>query len=499
MDLIKVNIKNVKNIINADIELPLEGGVYSIVGGNGCGKSTLMLILSVISSQRRYLMFKRDDFDKSSEISITLDLDNQKNPLTNNWYVNEKGKWACTQKPAIYYPGVYEGSLFYGTRFDDSRVVDDLLREDKIKAEHIIDAQQYVKENLSMILHGDRTHYKKLKRIVSKKVAETLNLKNVPYFIETSRGSIVSQYRMSSGECLLVSLLNYIYFTIVNSRSGAGINKLSPIFIDEIELALHPIAISRLINYLHDLSEKFPKLTVYLTSHSPEVIKTLKPENMFLIKNESGNVSLINPCFPSYAIRDVYRHDGFDFLILAEDLLASYLIDSVLLDKNLKESRLIHISPVGGWQNVLSLHLDLLKNNVMGVNRKIISILDGDIVKSANEATEYKNLPKLFLPIQSIEKFIYSIVFQGKNQSFKKSLNDKYFTIKSLDDLSFEHNQRYDSSAKNQDKLFYFRIKKDLESRNITEVEFIKSLSADIKREIDFSTFEKSLTKMLEQ
>ncbi|HCD3515802.1 TPA: hypothetical protein NBO17_005204, partial [Klebsiella pneumoniae] len=138
-------------------------------------------------------------------------------------------------------------------------------------------------------------------------------------------------------------------------------------------------------------------------SHSPEVIRALKPQNMYLINNNEGTLELVNPCFPSYAIREVYRHDGFDYLILAEDALASLVIDSVLSDTGLKNSRLIHISPVGGWQNVLNLHMDLLRNNVIGVNKQIISILDGDVITDVSKKDEYKNLAKLFLPIQSIE------------------------------------------------------------------------------------------------
>ncbi|MHC9247644.1 AAA family ATPase [Aeromonas jandaei] len=52
MDLLKLKINNIKNIMQSDIELPIEGGVYSLVGGNGCGKSTLMLIISVLVSEK---------------------------------------------------------------------------------------------------------------------------------------------------------------------------------------------------------------------------------------------------------------------------------------------------------------------------------------------------------------------------------------------------------------------------------------------------------------
>ena len=495
MDLLKINIKNIKNINSADVELPLEGGLYSIVGGNGCGKSTLMLIMSVLMSPKRYFMLQSEDYDKTSEINISIC--NSIGESINSWYVHENNKWLCRTRPFIY-KGVYEGSLFYGSRFEDSRNVDKLIRSKEINDEHIVDAFDYVKENLSLILHGDNNHYTNMKKIKNKTISEKLKLTNLPYFMVTPKGDLLSQYRMSSGECLLISLLNYIYCTLINQGASKSVTeKTSLILIDEIELALHPIAISRLITYLNKLIETYPKLCVYLTSHSPEVIRSLKPQNMFLINNNMGILELINPCFPSYAIREVYRHDGFDYLILAEDVLASHVIDSVISENNLKDSRLIHISPVGGWQNVLSLHIDLLRNNVMGVNKKIISVLDGDVKQTVQAKDEFKNISKLFLPIQSIEKFIYDIVFKRTNDKFRKIMNDKYFTIKSLDDLAFEHREQYKTEPKNPDKMFYFRLKKDLLNRNISESYFVRNLSEDIKKEIDFSSFKKALENLL--
>ncbi|AIR01969.1 hypothetical protein LG71_19635 [Pluralibacter gergoviae] len=500
MDLMKIKINNIKNIKNADIELPIEGGLYSLVGGNGCGKSTLMLIMSVLLSSKRFNMLQDEDFDDNSTIDIAISANDYEE--SNHWFVkkrqrNNENMWWCASRP-LSYKGVYEGSLFYGARFRDSTIVDKLLRNNQIKDDQIVDAFDYVKDNLSYILHGDYNHYKDMKKIKNKNISENFELSNLPYFMTTKKGDLLSQYRMSSGECLLISLLNYIYHTLINQGRNKSItDRTFFILIDEIELALHPIAISRLIGYLNSLLDSYPKLCVYLTSHSPEVIRALKPQNMYLINNNEGTLELINPCFPSYAIREVYRHDGFDYLILAEDALASLVIDSVLSDTGLKNSRLIHISPVGGWQNVLNLHLDLLRNNVIGVNKQIISILDGDVITEVAKKNEYKNLAKLFLPIQSIEKFIFSIVFNKGNEKLRKTINDKYFPIKSLDDLAAEHHKQYPGTPKNPDKLFYFRIKKDFESRSIDESYFIRNFSEDIKREVDFTSFGTQLQKLL--
>lgn len=501
MDRLKIKIKNVKNIKSADIELPIEGGLYSLVGGNGCGKSTLMLIMSVLLSSKRFNMLQHEDYDEDSSIDIGIATDQGEDAC--NWFVKKRYesdamRWWCASTPP-HYKGVYEGSLFYGTRFRDSTIVDKLLRNNSIAGHHIVEAFDYVKDNLSFILHGDHNHYRSLKKLRNKKISEEFELTNLPYFISTSKGALLSQYRMSSGECLLISLLNYIYHALINQGMGNRVaDKTFFILIDEIELALHPIAISRLITYLNGLLTTYPKLCVYLTSHSPEVIRSLKPQNMYLINNTDGELQLINPCFPSYAIREIYRHDGFDYLILAEDSLATLVIDGVLSEAGLKESRLVHISPVGGWQNVLNLHMDLLRNNVIGVNKKIISILDGDVISDVGKKEAYKNLAKAFLPIQSIEKFIYAIVFNRSSPRLRKLINDKYFPIKSLDDLMAEHVAQYGVLSKSPDKLFYFRVKKDLEARNINESYFISNLSEDIKREVDFTSFSNTLRRLLD-
>ncbi|MDA5495888.1 hypothetical protein PGS50_21925, partial [Yersinia intermedia] len=68
---------------------------------------------------------------------------------------------------------------------------------------------------------------------------------------------------------------------------------------------------------------------------------------------------------------------------------------------------------------------------------------------------------------------------------------------RSLDELIAEHNERYKTTPENPDKKFYFRLKHELEKRNIQESLFIQNLCEDIKKVIDFSSFERSLTNLL--
>ncbi len=48
MSTLKIKVNNIRNIKKADIELPFDKGMYALVGANGCGKSTLMLLLSLV-------------------------------------------------------------------------------------------------------------------------------------------------------------------------------------------------------------------------------------------------------------------------------------------------------------------------------------------------------------------------------------------------------------------------------------------------------------------
>ena len=401
----------------------------------------------------------------------------------NNWNISSK---------QINLNGMYEGSLFYGSRFNDSKRVDELLRTGQIRPDDIVEADDYMKTKLSYILTGAYSRYDGLKKIRYRTISERLGLINTPYF-NSVNANLISQYRMSSGECLLITLLHFVYNSIV--RRTLPQNEPILVLIDEIELALHPIAVSRFIDLMNELVQKSESLMVILTSHSPEVIRKIKPANIYKIENNEGHIDIVNPGFPSYVIRDVYKHDGFDYLLLVEDLLAKTVVDKVLESSSLKSSKLVHVVPAGGWRNVLTLQRDLLTANVLGIGREIISIIDGDVKGAVTD--EFKNLRKLFLPIKSIEKFIYKIVIEQPNIKLKRIINDKYFPVESLESLASEHAANFPNGCDHPDKKFYFRIRKNLECRGIDELMFVHKLSEDIMREVSFTQFEHSLKELL--
>lgn len=493
MDTINIEIQNIKSIKNAKIELPLETGLYGLVGNNGCGKSTILLLMAQLLSRQWWGGMKKEDCDPAtSKVIFTLD------DKTDTWTFNGSTERWQVQPPTfddnIRLNGMYEGSLFYGTRFSDSRTIDDMLEKGRLKPEDIISADDYVKDKLSFILHGDYEHYRNLKRVKNREITKRLGIRNMPYFNQV-RSNLISQYRMSSGECMLVSLLHFIYNSI--ERRSLPTDQKVLMLVDEIELALHPIAVSRLIDLLNELLQSHDNLIIYLTSHSPEVIRKIRPSNLYKVENNDGIVSLQSNCYPSYLIRDVYSHDGFDFLLLVEDDLAKGVVEKVLMKYNLRQRKLLHVVPVGGWENVLSLHKDLLRWNVLGVNKQIVSILDGDVETLVTQDSQYNNLKRIFLPISSVEKYLYQQVIENPNPQFAQMLSDKYFPMKSLGELIHEHKAKYPTVPSHAGKKFYFRLKKDLEGRNISEEYFITNLCDDIMSMVDFSSFARTLENMI--
>lgn len=154
MDL-KIKINNIKNIQTCELSLPIEKGVYCLVGANGCGKSTVLSCLaqSVFSSSLQKNLSELD-YTRESYVEFFY------NGKSTVWHV-KNGSWEsdCKIDNRIHFSGMYEGSLFYGTRFADSLIIDDLVKKSIISTAQIVDADEYVKNQLSFILHGDLSDY----------------------------------------------------------------------------------------------------------------------------------------------------------------------------------------------------------------------------------------------------------------------------------------------------------------------------------------------------
>lgn len=76
---IHLEIKNIKNIQYADLFLPSQKGMYALVGENGCGKSTIMLALSLMIKKSSNKLLSENDLSQESLICLEMD------ELADNW------------------------------------------------------------------------------------------------------------------------------------------------------------------------------------------------------------------------------------------------------------------------------------------------------------------------------------------------------------------------------------------------------------------------------
>lgn len=490
---INVEIKKIRNIKYADLELPFDRGMYALVGGNGCGKSTLMLILSLMVKTSSAHLLTEKDTRNDSQINIAVD------GRKDEWRRNFANKMTTTKYignrmiSSVRYHGFYEGSIFFGTRFNDYTKIDSFFSKNDY-ADKIVDADPFVIESLGYILQNNKSYYKSLKRICSKSVAEESGFKGYPYFYEYD-GKLISQYQMSSGESMLISLIDFINNMIKKSRY----NKLL-FLIDEVELALHPAAIDRLFIFLKELVDSSTtELVVYFSTHSSELIQRFHSKNIFLIENDQGIINVTNPCYPNYAVRNLYVPNGFDFLLLVEDELAKAIVEKVLLENNLRKSKLCCVLPSGGCTQMLKLHSDMVTYNTLGVGKHIISIFDGDVKDGISKKDEYKDLPKCFLPIPSVEKYLKTKFYDEPDKTFIKLIGDKYFSQRSLTDIinDYRNDPRTINGKDNAGKNLYSVIISNIEKTGISESKFIDYLANDIYDYEKPTVFVETLKKLM--
>ena len=68
------------------------------------------------------------------------------------------------------------------------------------------------------------------------------------------------------------------------------------VLIDEVELHLHPSWQQRVLS---DLLRTFPRTQFIVSTHSPQVLTTVQPENVFSVRNEMGGVKLYSTPGPT--------------------------------------------------------------------------------------------------------------------------------------------------------------------------------------------------------
>ena len=148
---------------------------------------------------------------------------------------------------------------------------------------------------------------------------------------------------------------------------------------------------------------------------------------------------------------------------------------------------------------MLKLHHDMVTYNTLGAGKRIISVYDGDVEDTIAKKKEYASLPKCFLPIPSVEKYLKKKCVDTPDRTFIKLIGDKYFNLRSLPNIIDDYNNdsRTRASKDKDGKNFYKVIRSNLEKSGISESDFIKYIADDIYDYENPIKFVESLRKLL--
>ncbi len=468
---LQVKISKLKAIKELFIELPAEKGIYAITGLNASGKSTLVAAAATAFYNAPMERYFGKTVDNGALISFKMGDESK------SWTFNGK-EWR--HRGYIHIKGFYEGSIIFGNRFRDTNF-DALFKIEKVIDKDLKSGHELIRKNLGKILHNNVNFYDRLLTIYRCDAKTKYHFIGIPYFIEKN-GRRVSQYHMSTGENLLITILHSI---LERTNDRKELNTPCLLLLDEIELALHPSSLSRLLSFLKKTALEY-NMAIYFSTHSIELIHEINPENIFFLERMADNtISIINPCYPSYATRILYEHSGYDIVILVEDDLSKLIIDRLLRKLRLLNNRLVHVMPCGGWSNVIKIAVDAIESNLFSKPTKIIILLDRD-VQSEVESFIRKNYTTLtvsrnYLPVQSLEKFLLKYLFKTVNHELYRFLNDYLFQHKSLNAILEEYKGSPYSRDDSNGKFLYSLIESELKNRNKTRNDLVELI-------VDFMT-----------
>ncbi len=337
----KVTIKSLLSIKELEFDVP-EAGVWGLAGRNGAGKSSLLAALWRIGSSEAF----RTAFPSSSNERLDSFTGTEITYATGEQevtYRRTKKRWPPTPRKNALSINDFEFELVIFIGADAERVSPTPKDFDPRKNRG---ASKFIKDGLKEVFGTEK--------FVDLKVVNVSRGRMTPAYIlpgETISGQrhYFSEKNFSLGELCVLKML-------------AKLDKIGEqkalILIDEMDMALHPVAQVGLFQFLQRLSDENGHMVI-ISTHSPAIIKEVPPRNLiFLDPQADGTVSVISTPDKGMVLRgvsgDIHLREGSR--VYCEDEMARSFIMAAhakwLAGKN-KNAKSFHVMTSGSWTKVL--------------------------------------------------------------------------------------------------------------------------------------------------
>lgn len=359
-----IKIKKIKGIEELSYTLPNKSGVYLLTGENGTGKTTLLTVLNRLGDNLAFA----NEFGNIQTLPAQHSVEFNINGKTVT-YQKRKMRWTPSPRTNSKLIKQYKYHQTYYLSATGLRLYQQSISYLSGKkygvAQDIVDA-------MNEIFKTQR--FSELKYLNAKSLKgrqKQLHRDNKLYVLKNYSGVQYSELDFSLGERMVLNALDYI----------SSIQSRSMLLIDEIELALHPIAQVEFYKYLLKKSDE-KDLVIIISTHSATLIKQAR--NLQYLDKDNGIITMVDSISPAYVLKglSVDTDNRPDYLFFVEDIMAKMYLTKVIdkLKENIDELKgvCIQIVPVGGYEQVLN-----LMNYFYGVNpfsdKNVHSFLDGDV------------------------------------------------------------------------------------------------------------------------
>ncbi len=372
----KITIENLRHIHKLEFPIP-NNGVWLLTGANGTGKSSLLACMRRIGYSNAFPTHfptsqKSDRLDSFEGASVRYEVNGA---AVTYRYRGERWVPLPRANSRLLQQSGYPSVLYIAA--DATRIEP---RQDDFQPRRVRAAHRYIIEAANMIFDTDKFDALKTINLRTGIGSDAFLLELPPVHGSTVR-HYISEKNLSLGELCILKLLR-----LLNDCPRGSL-----VLIDELELALHPMAQVMLVRHLDSIaSEK--ALTIIVSTHSATLIKQAGANQLLLLQDDGdGNIICQDKCFPSLVLGALaYREEtAADVIIYVEDEAAQVIVEQFttrFLQQVFQEQLFpsIQVIPVGGITNVLRFFVR--QRPLLPAITRCYVVLDADAEQSLNDA-----------------------------------------------------------------------------------------------------------------